>query len=267
MKRQAEILMPALLLVSPYAWSGAVMDLVVRDASGQETGRSLIYAQSSMIRIDDVSAGRGDGSMIFLGDRMLYLDHRDKTYIVLDKAMLDDVSEKINDAMAEMEKQLAGLPPEQRAMVEQMMKGQMQGMMAQADAGKSGPRVESMGNRRWRSYDCEKFAVFEDDAKTQEVCAADLDDIEGADEIMQAFRSMAAYVKRLSESMPMMASGGINPGELMDQFDGFPVHSVGFKNGKPVEETSVESVTEKELAPDLFAAPDGYQREDPFARR
>ncbi len=266
MKKSAAMLMPAVLLASPHAWPGAVMDMVVRDAAGLETGRSIIYAQSGMIRVDDVSGGSGDGSMIFLGDRMLYLDHRDETYVVLDEAMLDDVSAKIKDAMAEMEKQLAGLPPEQRAMVEQMMQGKMQDMMAQAGANKPGPRVEPMGNGRWQSYDCEKFAVFEGDAKTHEVCAADLDDIEGADEVMKAFRSMAAYVTKLAESMPMMASGDINPGELMDMFDGFPVHSVDYMNGRPVEETSLESVTEKELASDLFAAPDGYRREDPFAR-
>ncbi len=241
------------------------MDMVIRDATGQETGRFIIYAQSSMIRIDDVSAERSDGSMIFLGDRLLYLDHRNKSYIVIDEAMLDDVSAQINNAMAEMEKQLAGLPPEQRAMVEQMMQGKMQGLMAQAGASKADPRVESLGSQRWQSYACEKFAVFEGDAKTQEVCAADLDAIDGADEVMQAFRTMATYITQLAESMPMMANENMNPGELMDQFDGFPVYTVDYVNGQPVEATSLESVTEKKLDTSLFAAPEGYRREDPFA--
>ena len=59
------------------------------------------------------------------------MDHKDKSYIVMDEAMLDEVSAQMSEAMKEMEAQLASMPPEQRAMVEQMMKGQMQGMTGQ----------------------------------------------------------------------------------------------------------------------------------------
>ncbi|MBT8092409.1 MAG: DUF4412 domain-containing protein [Gammaproteobacteria bacterium] len=264
MKRQSRILIPALLLLSPCTYAGAVMDMVIQDASGRETGRSIIYAQSNMIRIDEVGAGQGDGSMIFLGDKLLYLDHREKSYFVMDEAMLDDVSAQMNEAMAEMERQLASMPPEQRAMVEQMMKGQMQGMMTKPDAPIPAPSVESLGSGKWQSHDCEKYAVFEGGEKTQEVCATDLAGIDGADEIMQAFRSMAAYITELAESMPMMADEGLNPGELMDKINGFPVHAIDFENGKVVGQSSLDSVTEKDLDPQLFAAPDGYLRQDPF---
>ncbi|MBT8086602.1 MAG: hypothetical protein KJO46_01145 [Gammaproteobacteria bacterium] len=266
MKKADTILMLTLLLLSPVTYAGAVMDMVIQDASGQETGRSIIHAQSNMIRIDEVGPGRGDGSIIFLGDKLLYLDHRDKNYFVMDEAMLDDISAQINEAMAEMEKQLAGMPPEQRAMVEQMMKGQMQGMMTKQDTPKPEPRVESLGSGKWQSQECEKYAVFESGEKTQEVCAADLEDIDGADEIMQAFRGMAAYMTQLAESVPMMADDGLNPGELMDRINGFPVHAIDFENGKIIQQSLLDSVTEKDLDPGLFAAPDGYLRQDPYAR-
>lgn len=267
MNKSARNLVPALLLLSPLAHAGAVMDMVTKDASGVETSRAKVYAQSEMVRMDEVGDGQDDSSMLFLGDKLLYLDHREKSYIVMDEAMLDDVSAKINDAMAEMEKQLAGMPPEQRAMVEQMMKGDMQGMMGKQDVPSPAPRVESLGSGEWKSYECERYAVFEGDKKTQEVCAADLDDIDGADEVMDAFRSMAAYITKMSESLPMMADDGLNPGELMDQFNGFPVHTVDYVNGKVVGESSLESVTEKKLDPGLFTAPDDYRRQDPFGGR
>ena len=267
MKKLYKFLILSVLLVTPIAYAGAVMDMVLMDASGQETGRSKIFAQSNMIRMDIVEAGQSDGSMIFLGDKLMYLDHSNKSYIVMDDAMFDDVSAQINKAMAEMEKQLAGMPPEQRAMVEQMMKGQMRGMMPEKSASRPAPRVESLGSDEWQSYDCEKYAVFEGGEKTQEVCSADLDGIDGAGEVMQAFRSMAEYIVKMAESIPMMAGGGLNPGELMDQIDGFPVHSTDFENGKVVGQSSLESVTEKDLDPGVFAAPDGYRQQDPFAGR
>ena len=84
-------------------------------------------------------------------------------------------------------------------------------------------RVESIGSGEWQSKSCERFAVFSGANKTQEICAADLDDVDGADAVMASFRDMAAFVEKLTESLPMGVGEGINPGELMDQVDGFPV--------------------------------------------
>jgi len=167
--------------------------------------------------------------------------------------------------MKQMEKQLASMPPEQRAMAEQMMRGRMSGMTGQEEA--PPPRVESLGAGQWREFDCEKFAVYESGEKTQQVCAAALNDIDGSAEMMEAFRGMASFMTKMRESMPMGSNTGMNPGELMDQIDGFPVHRIDYKNGAVGEETSLESVTEQDLDDGLFTVPDDYQREDPMRRR
>lgn len=255
-----------LIVCSPLVQAGVVMDMVTRDAAGQETDRAKIYAQSKMIRMDQGGSG-SIASMIFLGDRFIYVDHRDKSYIVMDEAMLNDVSSKISDAMKEMEAQLANMPPEQRAMVEQMMKGRMNGMMGEQGGSSREPKVESMGNAKWQSYSCRQYEVFEGSQKTQEVCAAKLDDVAGADEVIEAFVGMAAYIKKMTESMPMMKNDGLNPGELMEKIDGFPVHTVDYSNGKVLREMSLDSVSEQELDRDMFAAPKNYRRQDPLGPR
>ncbi len=253
-----------LFLLSSLAHAGVVMDMVTKKPSGDEDDRSTIYAQSKMVRIDEVRGEEIASSMIFLGNEFLYVDHRKKSYTVMDEAMLDEVSAQISDAMTQMEAELARMPPEQRAMVEQMMKGQMGGMMGQQDTAPPAPSVKAVGSGKWQSRTCRKYAVFEGPEKTQELCAAKLDDIDGGDEVMEAFRSMAAYMTKMAETMPMDVDDGINPGELMDQIDGFPVHTTDYENGVAVRESSVDSITEKDLEPGLFTAPDGYRREDPF---
>lgn len=264
MKKLNTTLLLALSFLSPSAYAGAVMDMVIMDASGQEIERAKIYAQSNMIRMDDLGGEDSDVSMIYLGDKLLHVDHGNKTYIVLDEAMLSDVSDQLNEAMAQLEKELAGLPPEQRAMIEEMMKGEMQDLMTMQNAPPPAPRVESIGSGSWKSYDCKKYAIFDGDEKIQEVCAAQLDGIAGAEDLMEAFTSMGEYIIKMAESMPMMA-GQFNPGEMMDELDGFPVHTIDFENGQVVTQSSMESITEKDLAPEMFAAPDGYRRQDPFA--
>ncbi len=262
MKQSVATFTSVFLLTSSLAHAGAVMDMLTLDASGQETGRTKIYGQSEMIRMDD-----GDTTIVFLGNELLYFDHDDQSYVVMDEAMLDNVSAQVSDAMKEMEAQLAGMPPERRAMVEQMMKGRMQGMSGQQNAPSKGPRVEPQGSGKWQSYACRKFAVYQGAEKTQDVCAAELGEIDGAEEVMQAFRDMAAYMTRMTESLPMRSNQQMNPGELMDQIGGFPVHTIDYKNGVIVQQTSLDSVTEQNLERDLFAAPEGYRRQDPFSGR
>lgn len=266
MRQTRTIALGILILCSPFVQAGVIMDMVTRDAAGQETDRAKVYAQSKMIRMDS-GGDNVDASMIFLGNQFVYVDHREKSYIVMDEATLSEVSAKISDAMKEMEAQLANMPPEQRAMVEQMMKGRMKGVMGQQGASSPEPRIESLGSAKWQSYTCREYAVFEGPQKTQQVCAAKLDDISGADEVMEAFVGMAAYIKKLTESMPMISNDGLNPGELMEQIDGFPVHTIDYENGKVLREMSLDSVTEQELGKDLFAAPKGYRRQDPFGQR
>jgi hypothetical protein len=87
--------------------------------------------------------------------------------------------------------------------------------------------------------------------------------------MMAAFRGMARFVQKLTESLPgpLATSLSANPGAVIDQIDGFPIHAVEYRLGEPAGETSLESIREEDLAGSVFSAPDGYRLEDPFAGR
>jgi hypothetical protein len=94
-----------------------------------------------------------------------------------------------------------------------------------------------------------------------------LNEVDGADEVIETFRNMAAYITKMTESMPMRSNDRINPGELMDEIDGFPVRTIDYENGVVVREMSLDSVTEQDLDEGMFAVPEGYRRQDPFGPR
>ena len=268
MKRRSTI--PALVLMgfAPVLHAGVVMDMVTRDAAGQETDRSQIFAQSGILRVNGGAGGESSNvSMIFLGEEFLVLDHAEKSYIVMDEAMLDQLTSSMSGAMQQIEAELANLPPEQRAMAEQMMKGQMQSMMGQQAGSAAKPRVEAVGNGQWQGNSCTNYAVYEGGQKTQLVCATSLDHIGGMDEMTLAFERMAQFVRKLTEALPIPIGDSMSPGEIMDQIDGFPVQRTLYLNGEVTGEYSLESLTEKELDDSLFAAPDDYKRTDPFKGR
>lgn len=256
-----------LLSIAVTAQAGVALEMVTRDMAGTESERSQIYAQDGYLRLDsDGGPYASDVSLIFDGTSFLVMDHGEKTYIVMDEAMLMEISDKMNAAIAQMEAQLAQLPPEQRAMAEQMMKSQMGGMMGDQEPAPP-PRVEKTGESEWQGRSCTQFDVFEGDVKTQEICAAPLDKVNGSAEMMETYQGMARFVKKLSESLPGPLGSSFNdhPGMVADLIGGFPVRSVEYSVGEAVREVTMESITEQALDGSMFKAPADYRREDPFA--
>lgn len=267
MNRRHIVLMTLALPALSHA--GVALDMITKDLSGNEKERSQIYAQDGFLRLDsDGGPFAADVSLIFDGERFLVMDHGEKTYIVMDEAMLTRMTNKMSAAMEQMKAELANLPPEQRAMAEQMMASRMQGMMGDSEPAPP-PRVEETGAGEWAGRACTKYDVFENDIKTQEVCAAPLDQVNGSAEMMDTFQGMASFVKRLSESLPgpLGASFNEHPGMVAELIGGFPIHTVEYRKGKPASEVSMESIREEQLAAAKFEVPDGYELQDPFEAR
>jgi hypothetical protein len=248
--------------------AGVALDMVTKDASGLTIEAMKVYAQSGKIRMDGVGQPAEEQmSMIFLGEEFLVLDHENLTYIVVDAAMIEEVGSKMEAAMQKMEAELANMPPEQRAMVEEMMQGQMQGLMGAEPEARIPPRVDRIGAGTWESKPCTQYAVYKGTEKIQEICSASLDEIQGVGEAMKAFANMAGFMNKLSESMPepMASAMAENPMELIDQIDGFPVRRVDFEHDQIISETTLEGVVEQALDESLFAIPADYTQQDPFA--
>ena len=251
------------------AQAGVALDMVTKDMSGKEQERSQIFAQDGFLRLDsDGGPFAADVSLIFDGTRFLVMDHGEKTYVIMDEAMLTRMTDKMNEAMEQMKAELAKMPPEQRAMAEQMMQSQMQGMMGESEPA-APPRVEVTGSSEWDGRACTLYDVFENDIKTQEICSAPLDQVGGAAEMMDTFQGMARFVKKLSESLPGPLGSSFNehPGMVAELIEGFPVRTVEFQMGKPVSEVLLEAIREEALPDTKFEVPDGYKLQDPFAAR
>ncbi len=267
MKKSKRLLVAIVLAVTTPVYAGVEMELVTTDSAGAVTESVKLYAQSGKIRMEDIgdSSGR-EMSMIFVGQEFIVIDHSDKSYIVMDEAMVQEMGVKVNAAMEQMRAQLADMPPEQRAMVEQMMQSQMAGLMG-SDEESLPTRVEQVGSGSWQSGPCTEYAVYEGDQKTQQICAAPLGEVEGADEAMAAFKNMAKFINSLAESMPgpLGESMAENPMGLIDQIDGFPVRTVDYVDGQVSSETTLSSVQGRDLDPGLFDVPEGYTQQDPFA--
>ncbi len=101
-----------------------------------------MYVQNGLGRFVDPE-GR---ATLIKGDTLYIVDDADKSYIAFDKATMEQLAKKISAQMEQMKEQLAKLPPEQRAQMEQMMPG-MSGGDAEVDRGSRRHRQVRQG--RW----------------------------------------------------------------------------------------------------------------------
>ena len=268
MRKFTTILIAILTCASQQLFAGVVLEMRTNDGSGNEIGTSKIYAESGRVRVDNIGGNSDmDMSMIFQDDKFLMINHEEKTYFVIDETMLEEINSQISAAMRQMEAQLANVPAAQREMIERMMKGKMKGMMPQ-QAQTEQPRIETGGSSQWRSYSCVKYTIYSGNEKTQEICVASMDQIEGAGEVMESFGKMAGFMKKMIASLPDMIASRVaaNPMEMMDQIDGFPVHTLQFEQAELSQETSLESVSAQALEKSLFVPPGDYKKQDLFNR-
>ncbi len=265
MKTTAVLALLCLLASSFPASAGSVYELATRTMRGDEIDRMTFYEDGDQSRMDQNGTATGSMTVIFKEEGFYVIDHAQKNYILMDKAMLDQIGTQISEAMKQMEAQLAAMPPEQRAMVEQMMEGGLPGMGSGQGMGK-GPvlDIQPVGEGRWKSYDCRKYEMLEDGVKIQEMCVTDYSEIDSSGALRKSFKEMGEFMSQLFDSMPFGGQGVRNPLEMINEIDGFPVHAKDFESGVAVTETTLESVAQRDIDASMFELPAGYEQMDPF---
>ncbi len=260
-----------LATLSYQSFAGVVVETVSKDLnSNQESPVNKIYAQDGMLRMEPHQQDQDQKTtVIFQGEALLILNHKDKTYFRMNEESVTRISSQISSAMKQMEEQMAALPPEQRAMMEKMMKGKMPGRMMQGLGSQPPPRrIQLEGSEQVGDYPCQKYVVYRGQEKTQEICAAPVDQVGDIAEVIDTFRSMARFSEKMLESVKRspVASLADSPFQTLNDIEGFPVLTRSFENGQAVTEVLLKSAIRQSLSDDLFSAPADYREVDPFAQ-
>ncbi|MER3523441.1 MAG: hypothetical protein C4326_05070 [Ignavibacteria bacterium] len=191
---------------------------------------------------------------IFRLDRevMWQINPSKKTYSEISfaqmEAMMKNASSKMDAAMAKMQEELSKLPPDQRKMVEEMMKGRMPGARGKADA----PiQVSSTGERKTISgFACTKFAVQHGEKTVATLWVTK--DVPGFAELAEDWK---AFSKRLASMMPRFAS---EMAEAYKKIQGFTIQSEIPDLGVV---TTVLKVERRSTPASEFEIPAGYTKE------
>jgi len=117
-------------LIAAPAYPGTVFEFATKEFGGAEPiiGTVQMSTSGANTRLEIISVTSAEaGGLIYRGDNneMIMLDHFQGSYIKIDQAQMNAIAGKVSTAMSQMQEALADMPPEQRAMAEQMMQRQI----------------------------------------------------------------------------------------------------------------------------------------------
>jgi hypothetical protein len=279
MKMRAGLLAICLLCTAGIAQAGAVFRVKVDNFTkgnqffeGGDSYTTVTKIEGDRMR-SDIQGENGNTAttIIFLGekDEMYMIDHKKKTYLVMDRESIEALGKQMSEVMKQMEAALAQVPPEQREMMERMMKKKLA-----ADPNykaPSPPVVRSLGESgSVNGIACEWKAVTRDNVLSEKACVCDQGKISGGEEMVAIANEMKDFASGLQElansaSGFKMFSGGTLGDVAMTMtadLGGFALVTEHFDGeGKLMRRSTFQSADKVPVAAEEFASPSGYKRQ------
>lgn len=275
--RTSMVAMSLTAFVGGVAHAGAVFRNTVENFAednaffeARESYVAITKVEENRMRMDTQGMdGTLASTVIFLGetDEMYMIDHEEKTYLVVDKERIEALSQQMNEAMQQMKEALAQVPPEQREMMERMMKGKMPGSSYEPP---SPPVVTDLGeSTSVNGVACQWKQVTRDDVLERKVCVADENAIAGGQEMVALAHEMRDFsegLRAMAQSVsnfPMLGGGTVGSVGMAMTADlgGFGLIAEDYDGeGKLMRRSTFESADEIAIADEEFTPPSGYKR-------
>ncbi|MBZ0179332.1 MAG: hypothetical protein K8F36_08575 [Melioribacteraceae bacterium] len=243
---------------------GGVVKITETDSDGISI-TSQLFVQDGMLKI--VSDQTDENTIMIFDSKnqiMKIADLNKKSYMEITKDDIKKFSQQMSGISKQMEEALKNVPPEQREMMEKMMKDKMPGMQEQEMPSKPEYKKVASGIQigNWTT---DKYEGYKNGSKIESVWIAAWQATSLKDEYMDVFKGMMSMFEEFAKSMgPMAASMEQSfDAELFEH--GFPIKTEEYEDGKLVSTSLVEEMMEQNLSSDVFTLPAGLTKETPFA--
>jgi hypothetical protein len=262
MKRLLFVALAAVLWSAP-----ALADLTITMSSGKPGGKDrttgTMYATTDKLSTfwnqgKDKSSG---AHMIFDAGKqtMWIIDDNEKSYMVLDKATLDEMAKQLDQVDDRMKEAMANLPPEQRQMMEKQMaklKGGAGQEMGERKVIKTGESKSVSG------FTCSRFDVSRGGTVQTRIWAAPFGAVKVSEADMAVFTKMGKMFESMTSRVSQFANNSANPWSEGGEIDGMPILTERMEDGKVAQETLIESITNDAPPAGAFDVPAGYKKRE-----
>jgi hypothetical protein len=246
-----------LLTAAALQAQGIVM--VEQETRNGKTSTNQIQIDKTHIRTETHAQAE---TMAFVFDeraqtaRVINLDK--KTYMELDRSLMQQQQQQLG----QLQEQLKNMPPEQRALLEQVMRGR-----GGPTAGAPAPvkiEYKQTGSDRVGQWSCTKYEGYRAQQKVMEVCAVDPKEFGVTLADFDVAKHLAEF---LSGFMPQAADQIVVAGDPAAQgFSGVPARRTVYVNGKVESVSEIKEVRREAIPASAFEVPAGFRRENPGGR-
>ena len=233
--------------------------IVERTVTGATTRTSQVQIERERMRAEMTGPTGETQIVVFDGPQqvMRMINVGRKSYTEMTKADADRMGAQVNTAMAGMKEQLAKMPPEQRAKIEEMMA--RLGGAGPAAAASAKPEYRRAGSDKVGKWTCDKYEGFRNGEKTSEVCTVDPKALGFTMADFEITKQMAAFFEKM---LPQGAEQMFAIGTPEAQgFSGIPVRRVSFSGGKVQSTSELTDVRRETFAASTYEVPAGFQKQ------
>jgi HPt (histidine-containing phosphotransfer) domain-containing protein len=234
--------------------------LVQQETRDGKTSTNQIQLDKTHMRAETHSSGE---AMAFTFDegaqtaRVMNIDK--KTYIELNRAFMQQMQQQLT----QFQEQLKNLPPEQRAILEQAMRGRggALGAPAGATAAVAKYQYKQTGTDRAGQWSCTKYESYQGPQKVMELCTVDPKDLGVTAADFEVAKHLAEFLQGF---LPQAANGILVAGSTADQgFSGIPVRRISFSNGLAETVSEIKEIRHEAIPSSAWEVPAGFKRENP----
>ena len=261
--------MALFLLGSSSAMAGVVVTSTYTKLDTKETSPSTIYIDNDRLKL--VSQ---DVTVIFRADtnRMWIIQPKDKTYTEMTAEMMQQMGgqlagaqAQLGAAQAQLQAQLAQMPPEQRAMMQQMLAGR--GLGGAAAAPPAPPQIsfaKAGGGKAIAGIRCDTYSKSANGQKQADMCIAPVASAGISAGDLQVFERLAAFVQPIASSPMVPRVGYLDWNEMTKAigFAGFPLENVMYLGGQPSLQQTVNKIEHTAIPAGTYDLPAGLSKRE-----
>jgi len=236
--------------------NAVLADATIQIATKQDTATLKVQGKRVLI----TSSANASEALFDSTDTVLYvIDHKKKSVSPINKQVMQQLSTQINSAMSALEKQLASMPPEQRAQMEQFMGG-----MGISTKKEEKPAISLLndGSSEYASIACDITKVMQESQQIGTICITKGNNTELSNADYETLLELQTFMLNLAKEAGQFAEkfGQQLPSFGNTDLKTLVIHSeqVGVEGGESFSVTSINQDKVKET----LALPEGYQTED-----
>ena len=228
--------------------------LVEQQTRDGKATASQIQLDKTHIRAESRASGE---NMAFVfdenGQTLRVINFDQKTYIEMDGVLKQQMQEQL----AQIQEQLKQLPPDQRAVIEQAMRGR--GGVPGLQPAKL--EYRQAGSDKVGNWACTKYEGYQGPQKVMDVCAAEPKQLGVTAADFEVAKHLAEFLQGF---FPTAANQIVVAGTQTEQgFSGIPVRRTTYVNGRADTVSEIKEVRREAIPASAFEVPSGFKRQTP----